>query len=119
MKVLVSWLGSNRQTFSGTYFHSEELQGSHGSQHIEKSFGQSSCNRNYKDVSSQMKVNDKEIEDGVNQVKVLHLWHNAIRKDLKEIQQELYLIRNSGRSHNLDSILIQLKFLADVLIFYR
>ncbi|XP_050871044.1 zinc finger protein BRUTUS-like At1g18910 isoform X1 [Lathyrus oleraceus] len=117
-EVLVSWLGSNRQTFSGTYFHREELQGSHGSQHIENFLGQSSCNRNYKDVSSQMKVNDKETEDGVNQVKVLHLWHNAIRKDLKEIQQELYLIRNSGCSQNLDSILIQLKFLADVLIFY-
>ncbi|CAI8609988.1 unnamed protein product [Vicia faba] len=117
-EVLVSWLGSNKQTFSGTYFHSEELQGSHGFQHIEKSFVQSSCNRNYKEISNEMEVYDKETEDGVNQVKVLHLWHNAIRKDLKEIQQELYLIRNSGCSQNLDSILIQLKFLADVLIFY-
>lgn len=122
MKVLVSWLGSNKQTFTGTYFQSEELQGSHGFLHIEKPFGPSSFNRNYsKEISSQRKVNDKETEDGVNQIKVLHLWHNAIKKDLKEILQELYLIRNSGSgcSQNLDSILIQLKFLADVLIIYR
>lgn len=120
-EVLVSWLGSNKQTFTGTYFQSEELQGSHGFLHIEKPFGPSSFNRNYsKEISSQRKVNDKETEDGVNQIKVLHLWHNAIKKDLKEILQELYLIRNSGSgcSQNLDSILIQLKFLADVLIIY-
>jgi len=118
---LVSWLGSNKQTFTGTYFQSEELQGCRGFLHIEKSFGPSSFHRNSKEISSRTKVNNKETEDEVNQVKVLHLWHNAIKKDLKEILQDLYLIRNSGSgcSQNLDSILIQLKFLADVLIFYR
>lgn len=115
----MSWLGSNKQTFTETYFQSEEHQGAHGFLHIERSLGRSSCNRNSKEISGQMKVNGQEIEDGVNQVNVLHLWHNAIRKDLKEILQELYPLRHSGCFHNLDSILIQLKFLADVLIFYR
>ncbi|CAJ2664463.1 unnamed protein product [Trifolium pratense] len=118
-EVLVSWLGSNKQTLTQTYFQSEELQGSHGFLRIERSSGPSSCNENSKEISSQRKVNGKEIEDGVNQVKVLHLWHNAIKKDLKEIQQELYLMRSSSCFQNLDSILIQLKFLADVLVFYN
>ncbi|XP_073219425.1 zinc finger protein BRUTUS-like At1g18910 [Cicer arietinum] len=117
-EVLVSWLGSNRQTFTETYSQSEELQGSHGLIYTERLFGPSSCNRNSKEISSKTKVNGKETEDGVNQVKVLHLWHNAIKKDLKEILQEAYLIRSSSCFENLDSILIQLKFLADVLIFY-
>jgi zinc finger-like protein len=119
VKVLVSWLESNKQTTTETYFQSEEIQGSHGFLRIERSFGPSSCNENSKEISSKRKVTGKETEDGVNQVKVLHLWHNAIKKDLKEIQQELYLMRSSSCFQNLDSILIQLKFLADVLVFYK
>ncbi|KAF8390297.1 hypothetical protein HHK36_024822 [Tetracentron sinense] len=45
-------------------------------------------------------------------------WHGAIRKDLEEILQELYEIRNSKSFSNLASVSGQLKFLADVLIFY-
>lgn len=119
LKVLVSWLGSKKPTFSETYFQSEELQGVCGFLHMERSLGQSSCNGNFKEISSQMSLNGQETEDGVNRVNVLHLWHNAIKKDLKEILQEFHLMRNSNCFQNLDSIIIQLKFLADVLIFYR
>ena len=66
-----------------------------------------------------MKANGLENEDGVTQVNVIHLWHEAIKKDLEEILKELYLIRNSSYFQNLESILIQLKFFVDVLIFYR
>ncbi|XP_061358857.1 zinc finger protein BRUTUS-like At1g18910 [Gastrolobium bilobum] len=117
-EVLVSWLGSNKQTFTETYFQSEEVQGADEFLHIESTLGLSSCNRNSEDISSWMKVNGQEIEDEVNQVNVLHLWHDAIKKDLKEILKELYLLRKSSCFQNLDSILIQLKFFADVLIFY-
>jgi len=113
MKVLVSWLRSNKQTFTETSFQSGEFQGVDGFLHIERSY------RKTEEVSSLMEVNGQEIEDGVNQVNVLHLWHNAIQKDLKEILKELYLLRKSGCFQNLDSILIQVKFFADVLIFYR
>ncbi|TKY55135.1 RING finger protein [Spatholobus suberectus] len=117
-EVLVSWLRSNKQTFTETCFQSEEFQSADGFLHIERSLGLSYCNRNSKEISSRMKVNGQEIEDGANQVNVLHLWHNAIMKDLKEILKELYLLRKSSCFQNLDSILIQLKFFADVLIFY-
>ncbi|KAK7265753.1 hypothetical protein RJT34_33376 [Clitoria ternatea] len=117
-EVLVSWLGSNKQTFIETCFQSEKFQGANGFLQIERSLGLSSCNINSEEISSRMKVKGQEIEDMVNQVNVLHLWHNAIKKDLKEILKELYLLRKSSCFQNLDSILIQLKFFADVLIFY-
>ncbi|KAK7330413.1 hypothetical protein VNO77_24607 [Canavalia gladiata] len=117
-EVLASWLRSNKQTFTETCIQSDNFQGADGFLHIERSLGLSYCNRNSEEISSRMKVNGQEIEDEINQVNVLHLWHNAIKRDLKEILQELYLLRKSSCFQNLDSILIQLKFFADVLIFY-
>ncbi|KAL2321921.1 hypothetical protein Fmac_026300 [Flemingia macrophylla] len=118
-EVLVYWLRSNRQSFTKTCFQSEEFQGADGFLHIERPLKLSYCNRNSEEISSQIIVNGQEIENGTNQVNnVLHLWHNAIKKDLKEILKELYLLRKSSCFQNLDSLLVQLKFLADVLIFY-
>ncbi|XP_020226791.1 zinc finger protein BRUTUS-like At1g18910 isoform X2 [Cajanus cajan] len=117
-EVLVSWLRSNNQTFTNTYFQIEEFQDANGFLHIERSLELSYCNRNSEEISSRIKVNAQEIEDGANQVNVLHLWHNAIKKDLREILKELYLLRKSSCFQTLDSILVQLKFFADVLIFY-
>ncbi|XP_059643366.1 zinc finger protein BRUTUS-like At1g74770 isoform X2 [Cornus florida] len=54
-----------------------------------------------------------------NPVDGLHLWHGAIRKDLKRNLEELYQIRSSNNISTLPSVVIQLKFFADVLIFYR
>ncbi|PSR89630.1 Zinc finger protein BRUTUS-like [Actinidia chinensis var. chinensis] len=48
----------------------------------------------------------------------LHLWHDAIRKDFKGILKDLYQIRSSQQFSTLGSVIVQLKFFADVLIFY-
>ncbi|KAK7291673.1 hypothetical protein RIF29_07000 [Crotalaria pallida] len=117
-QVLVSWVGSNNQAFGEAYFQSEDVHGADGSLRIQNSLSLSSCDRSPKGISSWMKVNGLEIEYGVNQVHVLHLWHETIVKDLKEILKELHLIRKSSCLQNLDSIVIQIKFFADVLIFY-
>ncbi|KAE9610036.1 putative aminoacyltransferase, E1 ubiquitin-activating enzyme [Lupinus albus] len=117
-EVLVSWVVSNNQTFGEAYFEIEEVQCADGSLHKERSLRLSSCNKNCKEVSSWMKMNGLEIEDGVNQVNVLQLWHEAIKKDLKEILKELHLIRNSSCFQNLDAIVTQINFFADVLFFY-
>lgn len=49
----------------------------------------------------------------------LHIWHDAIVKKMIEILEELYKLRSSRRFPNLDTVVVQLKFLADVLTFYR
>ncbi|KAL5747354.1 hypothetical protein ACOSP7_024352 [Xanthoceras sorbifolium] len=47
------------------------------------------------------------------------LWHRAIRKDLEGILDNLYQMKSSNVFLDLDSIVVQLKFLIDVIIIYR
>ncbi|KAK9925900.1 hypothetical protein M0R45_023162 [Rubus argutus] len=44
--------------------------------------------------------------------------HSPRRKDLEKVVGELYQLRSSSNFLNIDSIVVQLKFLADVLTFY-
>lgn len=53
-----------------------------------------------------------------NAIDGFHLWHAAIRRDLKEILEELYQLRSSFCLSTLMSLVAQLKFFADVLNFY-
>ncbi|KAF7806148.1 zinc finger protein BRUTUS-like [Senna tora] len=117
-EVLISWLGSNVQTFTEVWFLSKEVQCA-DPLNMETSLGMNSSNRNFRTISNQKKENFFDVEDRSNKVNVLHLWHDAIKKDMKEILEELYEIRSSACFQNLDSLLIQIKFFADVLIFYR
>ncbi|MED6216867.1 hypothetical protein PIB30_012036 [Stylosanthes scabra] len=117
-EVLVSWIGSNKQIFTDVSFK-DEVQGGVQSLDITRSFPLGSSNRkNYQELSSQMEVNGPKDKDGTTQINVLHLWHDAIIKDLEEILKELCLIKNCSSFQNLESLLIQLKFFADVITFY-
>ncbi|KAK4437122.1 Zinc finger protein BRUTUS-like [Sesamum alatum] len=51
-------------------------------------------------------------------IKGICIWHSALRRDFGDIIQELYQIRSSNCSSSLSSVVVQLKFIADVLIFY-
>lgn len=51
--------------------------------------------------------------------KGINLWHAALRRDFAQILEELYQIRSSNCFASLSSVIVQLKFIADVLIFYR
>lgn len=48
----------------------------------------------------------------------IHLWHNAIRKDLVDIQKGLCQLTFPSLSLDLNVLVVRLNFLADVLIFY-
>ncbi|KAJ8553861.1 hypothetical protein K7X08_024539 [Anisodus acutangulus] len=63
--------------------------------------------------SSDMKLLTKK-----NPIDGFHLWHAAIRRDLKEILEELHQLRSSFCLSTLMSLVAQLKFFADVLNFY-
>lgn len=56
---------------------------------------------------------------GKNPVDGIHIWHNAIRKDLQVILLELYHMRSFNTFSDLASLVVQLNFMADTLIFYR
>uniref|UniRef100_A0A7N1A4D0 Zinc finger protein n=1 Tax=Kalanchoe fedtschenkoi TaxID=63787 RepID=A0A7N1A4D0_KALFE len=49
----------------------------------------------------------------------VHIWHGAILQDLNEILVELYRARALDSFSSVASSIIQLKFLADIVIFYR
>ncbi|KAH6756963.1 hypothetical protein C2S53_009197 [Perilla frutescens var. hirtella] len=51
-------------------------------------------------------------------IKGIHIWHSALRRDLNQIIAELHHMRSSNCSASLSSVIVQLKFIADVLIFY-
>ncbi|KAF5186084.1 Zinc finger protein brutus-like [Thalictrum thalictroides] len=51
-------------------------------------------------------------------VDILHLWHGAIKKGLREVLEKLYQIKSLNAFSSLASIGGQVKFLVDVLIFY-
>lgn len=63
--------------------------------------------------SSEMKLRTKK-----NPIDGFHLWHAAIRRDLREILEELHQLRSSFCLSTLMSLVAQLKFFADVLNFY-
>lgn len=46
------------------------------------------------------------------------LWHSAYHKNLVEVLEELYSIRDSNSLSGLAPAIVQLKFFADVIIFY-
>ncbi|XP_022134687.1 zinc finger protein BRUTUS-like At1g18910 isoform X2 [Momordica charantia] len=60
-------------------------------------------------------------DSGQNPVDSLHLWHGAIMKDLKEVLKCLFQVKSCTETalSNLDSLVVQIKFLADVILFYR
>ncbi|GKC80419.1 hypothetical protein Tco_1131193, partial [Tanacetum coccineum] len=47
------------------------------------------------------------------------LWHNSYHKDLLEVLDELFSIQDSNDLSGLAPAIVQLKFFADVIIFYR
>ncbi|KAL0318329.1 UNVERIFIED_CONTAM: Zinc finger protein BRUTUS-like [Sesamum angustifolium] len=51
-------------------------------------------------------------------IKGIYIWHSALRRDFGDIIRELYQIRSSNCFSSLSSVVVQLKFIADVLIFY-
>ncbi|KAK1359771.1 Zinc ion binding protein [Heracleum sosnowskyi] len=55
---------------------------------------------------------------GNNPVDGIYLWHNAITKDLQVILLELYQMRSLNTFSDLASLVVQLNFIADTLIFY-
>lgn len=109
MKVVLSWLDKDNQPSSGSYTTSGGVA---DMKMLLKSY---SCRRFLRETWRASLHN----EVGHNPVDGLHLWHSAIRKDLIVVLEELYQARSSSEFSNLDKIVVRLKFLADIITFYR
>lgn len=73
------------------------------------------------DIKYVSKLHSSQESRQNNPVDSLHLWHGAIMKDLKEVLKSLFQVKscNTTALSNLDSLVVQIKFLADVILFYR
>lgn len=116
-EVVISWLGNNNQPFGSPTRIGEEAQ-SVGPANLKDALKVYSSKSFSTEIRQWKEVFGLKTNVGQNPVDGLHLWHGAIRKDLKGILEELYQIRSSDSFSTLASVIVQLKFLADVLIFY-
>lgn len=120
LKVMVSWLHRNDQSSSRDFTKIRKGAPDGSSSMKLKSEQQlHSSKRPLGEIQQWKKKYCVQTNVGNNPVDFLHLWHGAILKDLKEILEESYQIRSSSSFLNIDSIGVRLKFLADVVIFYR
>ena len=116
MKVILSWLGTNSHTKSTSNSHTGGVS---DMKILLKSY---SCRR-YLSQSwrSTTTSSTNDLRNGVENSPLdgLQHWHSAIKKDLMAVLAELCQAKSSSDFSNLDNIIIQLKFLADIITFYR
>lgn len=119
MKVVIYWLSSNNQHSLGSCSNSGTDRCLEGFKDV-KMLLKSQCFKRYLGENwSCIQAYPFHKDGGQILVDGLRIWHGAIRKDFMEILEELYQSRSSSNFSNLDTIILQLKFLADVLTFYR
>lgn len=120
VKVVCSWLGCCNQVSSGAYTTAGKgMQNPGGSADMRRILELYSTKRPFSENWNWIKACCIQTDVGHKPIDCLSLWHGVIMKDLKGILEELYEIRSSSCFSNLDSVVIQLKFLVDVLSFYR
>lgn len=110
LKVFISWLDNNELSAQSCLEHGKGANSHYGIANMKHMLKE----RTIVVHSSEMKLPTKK-----NPIDGFHLWHAAIRRDLKEILEELHHLRNSFCLSTLMSLVAQLKFFAEVLNFYR
>lgn len=116
LKVVISWLLRNDQSSPGAI---RIRQGNQDIPNKMKSILQLQSSKRLLEQNQQRRRHCVQTDSGKSLVDYLHLWHVAIQKEWKEILEELYQIGTLISALSVDSILFRLKFLADVIIFYR
>ncbi|KAG5230054.1 hypothetical protein OIU76_022103 [Salix suchowensis] len=116
-EVVISWLLRNDESSPGAYIRIR--QGNQDVSSKMKSILQLQSSKRLSEQNEQRRKHCGQTGVGKSLVDYLHLWHVAIQKEWKETLEEFYQIRTLISALTVDSILFRLKFLADVIIFYR
>lgn len=111
-----SWIDSKKQTYDRCEQGAQFCNGLGNYQDILKLY---TSDGNYGENQQMTKAFSLQTTGRNNPIDGIRLWHDAIKKDLQEILVELYQIRISNRFSDLASLVVQLNFFADTLIFYR
>lgn len=117
LKVIVSWLGNSKRSDSdGCSNYGKRPHFYNELSTFEDSLSESKI---HSEEQQEKKASSTCKNDEQNPIEGIHLWHAAIRRDFNEILEELHQIRSSSSFSSLASVMTQLRFVADVLIFYR
>ncbi|KAF9667784.1 hypothetical protein SADUNF_Sadunf15G0059500 [Salix dunnii] len=116
-EVVISWLLRNDESSPGACIRIR--QGNQDVSNKMKSILQLQSSKRLLEQNEQRRKHCVQTGVGKSLVDYLHLWHVAIQKEWKETLEELYQIRTLINALIEESLLFRLKFLADVIIFYR
>ncbi|XP_051136609.1 zinc finger protein BRUTUS-like At1g74770 [Andrographis paniculata] len=108
-EVVISWIQSKERCFDADNIYGRGYQLLNGLSSLEDIH-----------VVCPLEVHCEQEQQVKKEVhtKGIYLWHAAIRRDFDQIIEELYQIRSSSCFSSLSSTLSQIKFMADVVIFY-
>lgn len=116
LKVINSWLVDDIQSSSLTKImkgvQSVEVSENMNNSHTHSSSGPFQCFWQWSKMSFSSPNTEHTLVHGI------HLWHNALRRELVDIQKELCQLKFPSVSLDLNVLVVRLNFLADVLIFY-
>ncbi|KAK4489831.1 hypothetical protein RD792_000475 [Penstemon davidsonii] len=114
LEVVVSWLQHKESTSSDSY----NINGK-GYQILNGIFSSKDIFKLYPPQIHGEPEQKFEEANGVEcPIKGICLWHAALIREFDQIIEELYQIRSSNCFSNISSVVVQLKFITDVLIFY-
>ncbi|KAF5734721.1 hypothetical protein HS088_TW15G00213 [Tripterygium wilfordii] len=116
-EVVISWLDKNHGSSSEVYTMSGNVD-TDGPVNIKKILRQCTFERSSGKSHKWNEVHSIQTDVKHDPLDICHHWHIAICKDLKEILGELYQVVNLSSFLNLGSLVVRLKFLADVLVYY-
>ncbi|KAI3454605.1 hypothetical protein Pfo_011268 [Paulownia fortunei] len=118
-EVVVSWIQHEERSSSDAdniyRKRYQLLNGLSSSKDIHKLYPPQICCEQEQQLEKACSVQISGVEAPI---KGIYLWHAALRRDLDQIIEELYQIRSSDCFSSLSSVIVQLKFITDVLIFY-
>ncbi|XP_041998029.1 zinc finger protein BRUTUS-like At1g74770 [Salvia splendens] len=116
-EVVVSWIqhGSSSSGANSIYGKRHQLLSGLSNRDIHKLYPLQISSDRGQQFKKACSIQENSVEEPV---KGIHIWHAALQRDLSQIIEELLHIRSSNCSSSLSSVIVQLKFIADVLIFY-
>lgn len=116
-EVVISWIQHEKSSSGASSMHGKgyQLLTALSSKDIHKLYPFQIPYEGEQQFKNSCSIQNNCVEDSIEGI---HFWHSALRRDLNQIIEELHGIRSSNCSKSLSSVIVQIKFIADVLIFY-
>ncbi|GMH21955.1 hypothetical protein Nepgr_023798 [Nepenthes gracilis] len=118
-KVVISWLDNKTRKSLGSCVQNGKLAQCPDEPTTSQDISKVNLSKIFFDRTLQWKKENCLLtNEEDNPVHGLRIWHSAIMSDFQKILEDLYEVRRSNKYSNLASVIVRIKFIVDVLIFY-